>query len=138
MAALQATHSYLCNNFYKPIPSEHHSGLLRIFEDYRHLREGKEKLESLLTETLEGYKSADQLWMTKEDRYQAEIRRLELLIARGTTGLAGVMSARKESVVKRIRPQRKLQSTDQLLSSHEYLSPEKLDEQIKMRSQKGM
>jgi hypothetical protein len=127
----------MCNNFYKPIPPEHHSGLLRIFEDYRKSREHKKKLEDLLKETLEGYKSAEEFWRTKEDHYQAEIRRLELLIARGTTGLLGVMAARKESVVKRVRPRRKLQSTAQSMAKYEYLSSEKLDEQIKMRSQKG-
>jgi hypothetical protein len=138
MVALQAIYSYLCNNFYKPIPPEHHSGLLRIFEDYRKSREHKEKLEVLLKGTLEGYKSAEDFWTTKEDRYQAEIRRLELLIACSNTGLAGVMAARKESVVKRIRPRRRLQSNAQPIGTYEYLSPERLDEQIKLKSQRGI
>jgi hypothetical protein len=95
-------------------------------------------LEALMKESLESYKSSEELWTVKEEHYQAEIRRLELLIAHGTTGLAGVMVARKESVVKRTRPKRKVPSTAQSIEMYEYLSPEKLDEQIKTRSQRGM
>jgi hypothetical protein len=138
MVALQAIHSHLCNNFYKPIPPEHHSGLLHIFEDYKKLRVHGEKLEGLMKESLEGFKSAEELWTVKEERYQVEIRRLELLIAHGTTGLVGVMAARKESVVKRTQPKRKIPSTAQPIAMYEYLSPEKLDEQIKIRSERGM
>jgi hypothetical protein len=68
---------------------EHNSGLFRVFEDYRKVREQKESLSLLLEETLKDWKRAEEHWMHSKGRYGAEIRRLELLIARGTSGMTG-------------------------------------------------
>jgi hypothetical protein len=84
----QSVRSHIVNS-HLPIPSEHHSGLLRLFESYRTVLEQKECLEMLLEETLRDWAQAQVGWTHFEDRYSAEIRRLELLIARGTSGLAG-------------------------------------------------
>jgi hypothetical protein len=73
----------------RPIPMEHNSGLFRVFEDYRKVREQKESLSLLLEETLKDWKRAEEHWMHSKGCYGAEIRRLELLIARGTSGMTG-------------------------------------------------
>jgi hypothetical protein len=76
-------------NSNQPIPIEHNSGLFRVFEDYRKVRENKERLESLLQDTFRDWRIAENHWSAAEGKYDAEIRRLELLIARGTSGMTG-------------------------------------------------
>ena len=75
----------------QPISVEHNSGLFRIFEDYRKIREQKERLELLVEDTLQDWGKADKHWSHAEGRYIAEIRRLELLIARGMSGMTGLV-----------------------------------------------
>jgi hypothetical protein len=72
-----------------PIPLHYNSGILRVFEDYRKVREERARLENLLHETFEGYRAAERFYDNAEAEYQAEIRRLELVIARGTLGMEG-------------------------------------------------
>lgn len=74
---------------YQPIPMEHNSGLFRVFEDYRKVREQKESLTTMMEQTLRDWRKAEEHWGYSKDRYSAEIRRLELLIARGTSGMTG-------------------------------------------------
>ncbi|KAF2174736.1 hypothetical protein K469DRAFT_512939, partial [Zopfia rhizophila CBS 207.26] len=133
---LRSVRSHLCRSPSQSIPEQQHSGLLRIFEDYRKVREEKERLDEILRKTLEGYKMAEENWSTAEGRYQAEIRRLELIIARGTTGMSGLIRARQESIIKRERPYRKTMSTDHLETAYEFLSREQLDQQIISQSQR--
>ncbi|KAF2470404.1 uncharacterized protein BDR25DRAFT_262280 [Lindgomyces ingoldianus] len=133
---LQSVHSYLCGFPSQPLPVQHNNGLLRVFEDYKKAREQKERLDQLLQETFEDYRSAEERWLKVEDCYQAEIRRLELIIARGTTGMAGLIKARQESVVKRKRTQRRAQSMDRLETAFEFLTQDQLDQEIILRSQK--
>jgi hypothetical protein len=78
-------------NSTQPIPVEHNSGLFRVFEDYRKVREHKERLEKLLKDTFHDWGRAEKHWSQAEARYNAEIRRLELLIARGTSGMTGLV-----------------------------------------------
>ncbi|KAF1946579.1 hypothetical protein EJ02DRAFT_215017 [Clathrospora elynae] len=133
--ALQSVRSHMMN-ISKPIPVAHHNGLFRIFEDYRKTREEKERLEALLQDTLQGWGKAEEQWNESEGRYQAEIRRLDLHIARGTSGMTGLMKARKESVVDRKRRHRKTVSNDGLPPMCDFLSREQLDIEIKLRSQR--
>ncbi|USP73277.1 uncharacterized protein yc1106_00551 [Curvularia clavata] len=120
-----------------PVPLEHNSGLLRLFEDYRKIREQKEGLEKLLEETLEDWTQAQGQWTHSEDRYTAEIRRLELLIAHGTSGMEGLVQARQGSVLGRQRRYRKTKSHDKSSHEHKQVPAEKLDAEIKLLSQKG-
>lgn len=76
-------------NSSQPIPIEHYNGLFRIFEDYRKIREQKERLGEMMEDTIQDWTKAEEQWRCAEDRYGAEIRRLELLIARGTAGMTG-------------------------------------------------
>ncbi|KAF2121955.1 hypothetical protein BDV96DRAFT_640028 [Lophiotrema nucula] len=100
---LQSVRSHISKLPTEPIPVQHHSGILRVFEDYRKVRAKKENIEDLLNVTLGDFKRAEESWTASEDQYKAEIRRLELLIARGTSGMAGLMRARQDSVIKRTR-----------------------------------
>jgi hypothetical protein len=90
-------------NSYQPIPVEHNSGLFRVFEDYRKMREHKEGLEKLLKDTLQDWDKAEKHWGQAEACYNAEIRRLELLIARGTSGMTGLVLLLLCCEISRIR-----------------------------------
>jgi hypothetical protein len=89
LLAIQAVVSHMTNYYTKPIPPEHSNGLFRIFEDYRKLRETKQNLEASLFEIRQEWKRAQCQWLQEEYQFNAEIRRLELLIADGATGVAG-------------------------------------------------
>jgi hypothetical protein len=92
--AIQAVVSHMTNYYAKPIPPEHSNGLFRIFEDYRKLRESKQHLEASLLDIRHEWERAECQWLQDERRFNAEIRRLELLIADGAMGLAGCVSRR--------------------------------------------
>ncbi|CAO2656214.1 Nn.00g050170.m01.CDS01 [Neocucurbitaria sp. VM-36] len=134
---LQSIRSHMNNCSLKPIPPEHNNGLFRLFEDYGRVMEEKEKLKILLQDTFQGWKAAEDYWSECESRYEAEIRRLDLLIARGTSGMTGLITARQGSVINRKRRYRKTISNDRLESTYELLSPEHLDKEIELQSQRG-
>ncbi|KAF1843793.1 uncharacterized protein K460DRAFT_342364 [Cucurbitaria berberidis CBS 394.84] len=122
-----------------PIPLGHNSGLFRIFEDYGKVREEKENLETLLQDTFHDWETAKDQWNESEGRYEAEIRRLELLIARGTSGMTGrLIKARQGSVVDRRRRHRKTTSNDRFPPMYEFLSPNQLDSEIRLSSQRAL
>jgi hypothetical protein len=89
MRSLQSVFSHMTTSPFCPIPLHYNSGILRVFEDYRKVREERARLENLLHETFEGYRAAERFYDNAEAEYQAEIRRLELVIARGTLGMEG-------------------------------------------------
>jgi hypothetical protein len=86
---IQAIRSHLAKFSRVPLDSGHSHGLLNIFEHYYQLRTETERLETELQETRQELESTRDRWTHEERRYAEEIRRLELLIARGTTGMAG-------------------------------------------------
>lgn len=89
VVAMASIHSHMCKNHTTPVPLEYNSGLFRIFDDYRKLREHKDHLDVLEQETRKNFSSAKAQWLESERHYEAEIRRLEMLIARGATGITG-------------------------------------------------
>ncbi|CAN9084261.1 unnamed protein product [Alternaria sp. RS040] len=117
---VQSVRSHMATT-HRPIPMEHNSGLFRVFEDYRKVREQKESLSIMMEETLSDWKKAEEHWNRSKDCYGAEIRRLELLIARGTSGMAG-----------------KTISHDSLPPANNSLSHAQLDQEIKVRSQRAL
>ncbi|KAF2444230.1 hypothetical protein P171DRAFT_28826 [Karstenula rhodostoma CBS 690.94] len=135
MVSLQSVFSHMTTNPSCPIPLHYNNGIFRVFEDYRKIREEKERLDNLLHETFEGYRAAERFYDKAEAEYQAEIRRLELLIARGTSGMDGMIKARSDSTVKRTRTHRKTMSENPTPASFENMPMAQLDEQIRMRSQ---
>lgn len=89
IVTMESIHSHLCKNSTVPVPLEYNSGLFQIFDDYRKLRSQKDRLEAREQETLEESREVKAHLLKSEERYEAEIRRLELLIAQGTTGMTG-------------------------------------------------
>lgn len=87
--AMESIHSHICKNYMVPVPLEYNSGLFQIFDDYRKLRSYKERLEAREKEAIEHLHKVTAQWLESEERYEAEIRRLELLIAHGTAGMTG-------------------------------------------------
>lgn len=134
---VQAVRFHICNSSQTPIPVPHNSGILRVFEDYRKVREQKERLDGLLHETLEGYRTAEESWAREKGSYQDEIRRLELIIARGTSGMAGLIQARQGTIVNHRRAHQKTLSSNRLETAYEFLTQDQLDERIRLSSQKG-
>ncbi|KAF2278487.1 uncharacterized protein EI97DRAFT_456875 [Westerdykella ornata] len=133
--ALQHIRSHIGNRGWIPLPVQHNSGILRIFEDYQKVREEKERLNDLLKNTLDDFQIAEESWGEEKSRYQDEIRRLELLIAQGAPGMVGLMEARQGSVVERPR---KTPSSDQPEVVYKPMTMDQLDSEIKVRSQKAI
>ena len=79
----------MCNNYMVPIPVESNNGLFGIFDDHRKLRKHKKLLEIHEREALEHSRKVTVQWLQAEELYEAEMRRLKFLIARGTTGMSG-------------------------------------------------
>lgn len=75
-----------------PIPLEYNSGLFQVFEDYRKLRAHKDYLEERERSALDHSRKVTAQWHQSEILYEAEIRRLELLIECGTTGMDGYVT----------------------------------------------
>jgi hypothetical protein len=88
-AALQSAYSHMLQLPSKPIPVSYFNGLFSLFEDYRKIRAEKEKLGGELHEASKLHEKSVYEWAEAESQYQIEIRRLELLIAHGTSGMAG-------------------------------------------------
>jgi hypothetical protein len=91
--AIQCVRTHMHNYPMKPVPVEHNSNLFRIFEAYHKLRDERKRLEDMLHEVQEHFSCSKDQWTKEERRYAEEIRRLELLIAQGTTGMAGYVSS---------------------------------------------
>ena len=86
---LQSIRSHMNNSRSQPIPLQYNNGLFRIFEDYQKVRQENERLEVLLQDTIRDWRRAEAQWSDFELCYKAEIRRLDLLIAKGTSGISG-------------------------------------------------
>jgi hypothetical protein len=91
--AIQSVRSHMLTFSMVPIPLEHNSSILRVFEDYHKVRDQKDDLDKMLQKTRHSLQSSGEQWIKDEQRYGEEIRRLELLIARGATGVAGLVCA---------------------------------------------
>ncbi|OCK82414.1 hypothetical protein K432DRAFT_391254 [Lepidopterella palustris CBS 459.81] len=131
---VQSISSRLISAPQKPIPIQHNSGLLHLMENYRNLRLEKERIEELLKQTLDGFRAAEEKWEADEASYRAEVRRLELIIAKGKQGLSELIRARQDSVIKRKR--QKIPTADKLETAYEFLSREQMDQETMRRSQR--
>lgn len=86
---MESIHSHMCKNYMVPIPLQYTSGLFQIFDDYRKLRSHKELLETSEREAIQHSRKITAQWIESEELYKSEIRRLELHIACGTSGMVG-------------------------------------------------
>lgn len=89
LVTAQGLYAYMQVNPPRPIPINYYCGLFQMFDSYRNLREENEKIKDLLENSLGAYDNLQESWKETEDKYQTEIRRLELVIARGTSGIDG-------------------------------------------------
>jgi hypothetical protein len=87
--AIQSVRSHMHNFPIKAIPVEHNNNLFRIFEAYHKLTDENERLEETLQEKNDHLICSADEWATEERKYAEEVRRLELLIAQGVTGMSG-------------------------------------------------
>lgn len=152
---MESIHSHMCRNYMVPIPLQYTSGLFQLFDDYRKLRSQKDVLEAREREAGEYARRAKAQMLETKALYESEIRRLELLIARGKMGMTGsvisscynalivndffrLVKARQGTTVDRKRPHRKTVSTDHSLLVGQHLSQEDIDEDIKAMIEQGM
>lgn len=84
------------------------SSLTLIFEEFRHLQDEKDRLERILAEEMESRhvectrrQQAEYDWEDERKTYKAEVKRLELIIAKGKRGVAEVALARQGSLIRR-------------------------------------
>lgn len=89
LASLQSVFAHMNAVPARPIPLQFNSGIFRIFEDYRNLREENERLNNLCNETFAAFRGLETQYEDERIKYNEEIRRLELLVARGTPGMTG-------------------------------------------------
>lgn len=96
------------NQINKPLSVQTHGPILRVFEAFRVLSDEKNDLEVRLAEsvshnntTLDTLEGERRRWKDDEINYKAEIKRLEVIIANGKTGLAEVALARQTSLIRR-------------------------------------
>ncbi|KAG9662489.1 uncharacterized protein M437DRAFT_38328 [Aureobasidium melanogenum CBS 110374] len=93
---------------YRPLDVKHNSPLLMIFEGFRNLRdENSSLLRKLKYEAETRFESHHELelerqaWQREREQYQAEVRRLELIISKNKEGVAEVVRARQGSLLGR-------------------------------------
>jgi len=144
--AIDALYDRLLTEPFKPLPLPLNGAVLRVVEAYRGLETERLHLRSKLAEelehlheTTEAFREAQGKWHGAERDYKAEIKRLELLVAKGKHGVAEVMKVRQSSVVKRSR-------RDSIVSPgrregketvYEFLERTRHDEETMRRSQRG-
>lgn len=95
---------------YDVLEPRFNSMILQIFEAFRDLTDQRDRLEATLTSETRG-RLAEQAasrksrlrWDEEKATYKAEIKRLELIIAKGKRGVADVALARQDSLVRRRR-----------------------------------
>lgn len=82
--------------------------LLQILEAYRDLSDQRDHLEGRLTGEVEirladrsAAQQAEILWEEEKRIYKAEVKRLELVIAKGKRGVADVALVRQNSLIRR-------------------------------------
>lgn len=92
---------------YRPLDVKHNSPLLMIFEGFRNLRDENASLMRKLKYEVETRFASHhetererQKWQQEREEYKAEVKRLELIIAKDKEGVAGVFRARQGSILR--------------------------------------
>ncbi|KAK3994741.1 hypothetical protein QBC44DRAFT_379171 [Cladorrhinum sp. PSN332] len=109
------------------IPIVYNSYVLSLIEGFAHINQ---RLESCLAELdelkraremeLEQFRGISEEWMEREEAYKAEIKRLELVLAKESKdGVASVALARHESLVDRSGTKRFKARLERMSNSHE-------------------
>lgn len=131
---------------YHALDPAHNSSLMMIFEAYRTMCDQNAALAKRLqvevscrdTAELETER-AEQRWQVDKEEYKNEIKRLELIIAKGKWGLAEVVRARQNSVLRRGRQGTAATGVDdQKETVFEFLERTRAEDNDARRSQRGM
>lgn len=93
---------------YEALDSRFNGALLQIFEAHRHLKDEQALLEKQVSEEADArsversaMQHAEAKWEEERQTYKAEVKRLELVIARGKRGVAEVALVRQDSLLHR-------------------------------------
>lgn len=130
---------------YHALDPTHNSSLMMIFEAHRFLRDQNEALAERLQTEVSGRDAAElesdraeQRWQIEKEEYKKEIKRLELIIAKGKRGLAEVVRARQDSVLRRGYQEPAADGlNDQKETVFEFLERTKAEDDDARRSQRG-
>jgi hypothetical protein len=113
-------------DFAKPLSVQNNGAILRVFEAYRMLNEEKDDLVDRLAEavshnntTLDTLEGERRRWKEDELNYKAEVKKLEVIIANGKTGLAEVTLARQSSLIRRTMKSKAVKKEDYSDGSHD-------------------
>lgn len=96
----------LCNQPFDGLPAQMNSSVLHVIEAYRSLSMERGQLDEQLEDTTTRLEAAEKTWEKEEAAFRAEIKRLELFIARGKNGMSRLMASRQDSVISRKRNSR--------------------------------
>jgi hypothetical protein len=110
-SAEQLVDTVLCRLMSRPydaLDTRFNGALLQVFEAYRELSDQRDRLERSLTEEMairEAERSVREndecKWEEEKQTYKAEVKRLELVIAKGKRGVAEVALVRQDSLIRR-------------------------------------
>lgn len=85
------------------LPRHQNSALFQVLEAYRVTSKNFENLVDKYQELQEDLVVTKRQWAEEENQFRDEIKRLEIVIARGDEGLSSVVNVRANSVVNRQR-----------------------------------
>jgi hypothetical protein len=109
---------------YHSLDLQFNGPLLQIFEAYRNMLDAHEHLRRRIDEEVKDktalvnqLQRAQQQWTEERQHYKAEIKRLELVLAKGEQGLTGVTTARQHSVLRQPDNMRRSQQVDASLQT---------------------
>lgn len=113
LEALQV--AIMTNGAMEPIPVPYNTYVLHLIESFSNHREqlaaadaACEEIRGAHSQSLEDFRIVADEWSRRETQYKAEIKRLEVLLARNSQqGLETVTLARADSVVERNQPDAK-------------------------------
>ena len=119
--------------------------LMQIFESYRDLVDQKQQLLANARQEVERRGQIDskwrlsaQQWDREKQQYKAEVKRLELILAKGKRGLAEVTLTRQDSVLQQKQRETSEHSEDETMETiFEFLEKTKRYEDKAWSSQRG-
>ena len=135
----------LLSSPYERLDARYNGTLLLIFECYRHAVDQNTELQVQLddevshrTELLQRLQHSQKQWTEERQDYRLEVKRLELLLAKGKRGLAEVTLARQDSQLRQRESERlSRQADDGLETIFEFLKKTKRQEEKAWSNQRG-
>ncbi|KAL1306022.1 hypothetical protein AAFC00_004152 [Neodothiora populina] len=121
------------------------SSLLMIFESYRTLCDQNAALSEKLQNEVDcryavevEAEKTEKRWQQEREDYRAEVRRLEILVAKGQRGLVDLVNARQYSTLRRDRRRAEVAiDADHKETVFEFLERTRLEDAEAKRSQRG-